>query len=230
MKKMTTRKNPKGQRKTLKCPHCGKSFHNAQGLSGHLRSQHPSQNAPTTPVPDVKQKGEVGAPALPSTGAHEHLRAAFAVLSQRNKEIDEAITRLEALKAEKETVRRKLEAVNAALEVFGKHKLEISEAALEMELAQGSLRLENQHAVDAKTDRPPEFTGNKTELVRAVVQSRGSVGAAPKDIDQIFTERGIEKSKNAIYNALFSLVKQKKLKKKDGQYFSIESPGSKATV
>lgn len=94
------------------------------------------------------------------------------------------------MKAEKETVRRELEAVNAALEVFGKPKLEASEEALEMGLPKGSLRLDNQHALDARTDRPPEFIGNKTEFVRAVVQSRGSAGAAPKDIDQVFTERG----------------------------------------
>jgi len=59
--------------------------------------------------------------------------------------------------------------------------------------------------------------------VRAVVQSRGSAGAAPKDINQVFVERRIEKSKNAIYNALESLVRQKKLRKKEGQYFSLES-------
>jgi hypothetical protein len=63
--------------------------------------------------------------------------------------------------------------------------------------------------------------------VRAVVQSRGSVGTAPKDIEQVFAGRGIEKSKNAIYNALVSLVKQKKLKKKDGHYFYQESSARK---
>jgi hypothetical protein len=47
----------------------------------------------------------------------------------------------------------------------------------------------------------------------------------PRDIDQVFTERGIERSKNVIYNALHSLVRQKKLKKKDGNYFYMERAG-----
>src|SRR5260370_17881304 len=75
----------------------------------------------------------------------------------------------------------------------------------------------------ASAREAPEFTGNKTEFVRAVVQSCGSAGAAPKDIDQVFLHRRIEKSKNAIYNALDSLVRQKKLKKEDGHYFYVES-------
>ena len=58
--------------------------------------------------------------------------------------------------------------------------------------------------------------------MRAVVQIRGAAGATPKEIDQVFAERGIEKSKNAIYNALDSLVRQNKLKKKNNQYFHIE--------
>ena len=56
------------------------------------------------------------------------------------------------------------------------------------------------------------------------------MGAAPKEIDQVFAERGIEKSKNVIYNALFSLVRQKKLKKKDGQYFYIGSPAGRTAA
>jgi hypothetical protein len=152
------------------------------------------------------------------------------VLSQRDREIDEAISRLEALKAEKEAVRRELEALNAVLGVFGERDLEAPEKALEMGLAKGSPRLDTQDAVDARSNRTPEFTGNKTEFVSAVVQSRGSAGTAPKDIDQVFEQRGIENSKNAIYNALVSLVRQKKLKKKDGQYFYIESPAGKTTA
>jgi hypothetical protein len=75
----------------------------------------------------------------------------------------------------------------------------------------------------ASAREAPEFTGNKTEFVRAVVQSCGSAGAAPKDIDQVFVQRRIEKSKNAIYNALDALVRQKKLKKEEGHYFYVES-------
>jgi hypothetical protein len=272
MKKMTTQKNPRKPQREFKCPQCGKSFQNAQGLSGHVRYLHPKPKRPaaTIPQPAAKQRTKVGASALvPSTAAHEHLQAAFAVLSQRGPEIEAEIARLEALKAEKEIIQRELEAVKAALKVFSARESPADEK-VETERAQGSTLLDTREAAGANADaspggqpgifeaatilkstashrdrqrtvaqrantsqdgqsrRPdagkaPEFTGNKTEFVRAVVQSRGSVGAAPKDINQVFVERRIEKSKNAIYNALESLVRQKKLTKKEGQYFSLES-------
>lgn len=74
----------------------------------------------------------------------------------------------------------------------------------------------------------PAFDGNKTEFVRALVEDRGSNGAVPKDIADVFTARGIGRSENLIYNALSTLVKQKKLKKQDGRYFAT-SMESKAT-
>jgi hypothetical protein len=234
MKKTTTQKNPGVQQKSLKCPHCGKSFQNSQGLSGHIRYQHKSQKAHTpTAQPEARRKAKVSAPApVTNTGAYEHLKAAFAVLNQRDGEIDRAITRLEALKTEKEIVRRELQAVTAALNVFGEREVAGDQGA-ETEPAKGDTPrhtpLDTQDAVTVKADRTPEFTGNKTDFVRAVVQSRGSVGAAPKDIDHVFAERGIEKSKNAIYNALVSLVRQKKLKEKDGHYFYLEGPARTTT-
>jgi hypothetical protein len=72
----------------------------------------------------------------------------------------------------------------------------------------------------SETGVTPEFVGNKTDFVRAVVEARGRSGATPGDIDQAFTTRRIERSRNLIYTALSALVKQKKLKKKDGRYFS----------
>jgi hypothetical protein len=228
MKKTTAGKNLGAQQKNLKCPHCDKSFQNSQGLSGHIRYQHTSRKAHIpTAQPGTERAAKVGAPALvSSTGAHEHLKAAFTVLNQRDREIEQAITRLEALKAEKETVGRELEAVTAALNVFGERGV-AGDEGVETEPAKGDTPLDTQEAEGAKGGRTPEFTGNRTEFVRAVVQSCGSVGAEPKDIEQVFAERRIEKSKNAIYNALVSLVTQRKLKKKDGRYFYLESPARK---
>jgi hypothetical protein len=268
MKKTTTQQNLRKPPKKFKCPQCGKSFQNAQGLSGHLRYLHPKpKRLATIPQPEAKQKTKVAAPAVvPSTAAHEHLQAAFAVLSQRGPEIEAEITRLEALKAEKEIIQRELGAVKAALKVFG---ISFTDVKVETERGKETTLLDTREAAVANADassgehpgileaasslestadprnrqlpaqrantsqngqslRPdagkaPEFTGNKTEFVRAVVESRGSAGAAPKDIDQVFVQRRIEKSKNAIYNALDSLVRQKKLRKKEGQYFSLES-------
>ncbi len=69
----------------------------------------------------------------------------------------------------------------------------------------------------------PEFSGNKTALVRALVEGRGSSGATPKEIDDIFTARKIGRGKNLIYNTLSAFVKQKELQKKDGRYFSAST-------
>jgi uncharacterized C2H2 Zn-finger protein len=225
MKKATAQKNSRQPQKRFKCPQCGKIFQNAQGLSGHLRYLHFKPKRPASvPEPAAKQQAKVSAPApVSSTGAHEHLKAAFAVLKQRDGEIDQAITRLEALTAERETVRRELAAVTAALNVFGERGV-AGDEGVETEPPKVDTALDTQEAEDAKAGWTPEFTGNKTEFVRVVVQSRGPVGAEPKDIAQVFAERSIEKSKNAIYNALVSLVTQKKLKKKDGRYFYLESP------
>src|ERR1700741_4355411 len=36
----------------------------------------------------------------------------------------------------------------------------------------------------------PEFNGNKTDFVRALVEARGSSGATPRDINEAFVIRG----------------------------------------
>jgi hypothetical protein len=105
----------------------------------------------------------------------------------------------------------------------------ISESVGKDGVQQGSAAHRAQSGLDktvqgTRSRRTAELSGNKTEFVHALVQFRGAAGATPKDIDQAFVERGIEKSKNAIYNALDSLVRQKKLKKKDGKYFYANHP------
>lgn len=77
----------------------------------------------------------------------------------------------------------------------------------------------------SETTVTPEFGGNKTDFVRSVVEAQGPSGATPRDIDQAFTTRRIDRSRNLIYNALSALVKQKKLKKKGDRYF-LGSTGS----
>jgi hypothetical protein len=72
----------------------------------------------------------------------------------------------------------------------------------------------------SETAAAPEFTGNKTDFVRAVVEAGGPSGVTPRDIDEAFATRKIDRSKNLIYNALSALVKQKKLKKKGDRYLS----------
>src|SRR5260370_25816214 len=138
MKTTTTQKNPRPQ-KQFKCPQCGKSFQTAQGLSGHVRYLHRKPKRPASiPQPEAKQKAKVGAsPLASSTGAHEHLQAAFAVLSRRVRETEVEISRLEALKAEKEIIGRELEAVKVALQVFREREL-VAEDNGEAKRAKGS--------------------------------------------------------------------------------------------
>ncbi len=73
---------------------------------------------------------------------------------------------------------------------------------------------------ESETAATPEFTGNKTDFVRAVVEARGRSGITTREIDEAFTIRRIERSRNLIYNALSALVKQKELKKQRDRYFS----------
>ncbi|MGA8596605.1 MAG: hypothetical protein WB676_17995 [Bryobacteraceae bacterium] len=83
---------------------------------------------------------------------------------------------------------------------------------------------------EPETAVTPEFTGNKTDFVRAVVEAHGTSGAAPREIDQAFTTRGIGRSKNLIYSALGALVRQKKLKKKGDRYLSVSVDSSVKSV
>ena len=253
MKKTTTAKNSKKQDDKFKCPECGKTFQTAQGLSGHVRYLHAEPKRPAAKEqPTAKPQTKVEAPMpIASSGAHQHLQSAFAVLQEREREIEAEIARLEALKPEKESIQRELEAVKAALDVFGERESPAN-GNVEAEAAKGSTSLETpetvgtvedstpepaaegqpkQRSAGEKVNAPrngksrgtdgnaPEFTGNKTQFVQAIVRSSGSAGIAPKDIDQMFVKRRIEKSKNAIYNALDSLVRQKKVRKDEGRYF-----------
>jgi hypothetical protein len=80
------------------------------------------------------------------------------------------------------------------------------------------------------TETAPVFSGSKTDFVAAIVKARGISGATPKEVSDVFSARGIARSKNLIYNALSLLVKQKKLKKKDGRYFSVSADSREKPV
>ena len=73
-----------------------------------------------------------------------------------------------------------------------------------------------------------EFTGNKTNLVAAIVETFGRAGATPKEVDSVFTERKVARSKNLIYNTLSYLVAQKKLVRNEGRYFVTGGASSAA--
>src|SRR5438270_8229177 len=71
------------------------------------------------------------------------------------------------------------------------------------------------------TETAPVFSGSKTDFVAAIVKARGISGATPKEVSDVFSARRIPRSRNLIYDALSLLVKQRKLEKKDGRYFSV---------
>jgi len=54
----------------------------------------------------------------PNTGAHEHLKKALEELTQRIDQIEGELSRMEPLRAEKEIIRKQIEALNSALLAF----------------------------------------------------------------------------------------------------------------
>jgi hypothetical protein len=77
----------------------------------------------------------------------------------------------------------------------------------------------------------PPFTGNKSAFVAAIVQAHGSSGVTAKGVKDIFAERKVKASQNLVYNALTGLVKQKKIERRDGQYFSrVKAAGKPAAT
>src|SRR5438067_6120009 len=47
------------------------------------------------------------------------------------------------------------------------------------------------------TETAPVFSGSKTEFVAAIVKARGISGATPKEVSDVFSARGIARSKNS---------------------------------
>jgi hypothetical protein len=117
-------KNTAGKGTPWKCPECGKTFLNKQGLGGHLRYQHPDRGAEPLPPPVEppvempEPEPEVAAASVPPSGAREHLKAAWEVLKKRQAEVDAELGRFESLRAEKDSIQKELEAVGGALQVF----------------------------------------------------------------------------------------------------------------
>ena len=83
-----------------------------------MRPRPESLQAPKS-LPVTRSAPTVPAAAVSPTDAHEHLKAALLELTQRNRQIDEDLARMEGLQAEKEIIRKQIDAVNAALQAFG---------------------------------------------------------------------------------------------------------------
>ena len=76
-----------------------------------LRRTKPS----AVPVAAGDVKGDT--PVL-NTGAHEHLATALEMLTQRSRQIEVELARVETLQAQQDMIRKQIEAINAAMPVF----------------------------------------------------------------------------------------------------------------
>ena len=150
---------------------------------------------------------------------------------QLEKRIQELRSGIESQKTELAAYERVLEIELA--HVGQAHRTEATETA---EIAQqnivpsegqfsptGAAASETAIARAAGTEAGADFSGSKTDFVAAIVKERGASGATPKEVGDVFSARGIARSRNLIYNALSALVKQRKLAKRDGRYFSLSS-------
>jgi hypothetical protein len=112
----------------LRCPHCDQTFQRPQGLSGHVRYKHGSLAAikvapplekveiPTAdPMPDEATM-TVGAA---NTGVSKYLKTALEQLTRRQRQIEQELGRMEALQAEREVIRKQIDALSVAMQAFG---------------------------------------------------------------------------------------------------------------
>jgi 5'-deoxynucleotidase YfbR-like HD superfamily hydrolase len=54
----------------------------------------------------------------PNASAQEHLKTALQELTQRQRDVDEQLSRIETLQSEKGAITKQIDAVNAALQAF----------------------------------------------------------------------------------------------------------------
>ena len=111
------------KRKTRKlvCAHCDRAFARPSSLATHIRYLHPGKSQATALPATAPPNRRAPAPAplvAPSAGVEEHLRIALQELAQRQRDIDEQLSRIETLQSEKEAIANQIGAVNAALQAF----------------------------------------------------------------------------------------------------------------
>jgi hypothetical protein len=167
-------------------------------------------NAPNpVPLTPVSSRGKEGADAT-----RDLLAKAYAQLTERKRVIEEQLSRFDDLRKELETIDAQVESLKNTVTLFGIN--EQPKSLPESEKA-GAVELETPVASPAGAEEL-EFTGNKRDFVKAIVQSHGSEGIRPKEIERIFSDRKIDKGRNLIYNALSLLVKQGIMKRDNGRY------------
>ena len=152
------------------------------------------------------------------------LSKAFAQLTKRKREIEEHLGRFDDLRKELETIDAQIESLKSTVTLFG-----IADQSTSHPLTREVTNAEMETPGDSPAGGERlEFTGNKRDFITAIVKSRGAAGIAPKEIEKIFSDRKIEKSRNLIYNALSMLVKQRVVSRDNGRYSILAGKQSAA--
>ena len=229
-------------KQTLQCPFCSKKSTRGAGLASHIRSAHPGKHAvgKVLSSPKSTPKAAPAVPAKPAVvqasakrGALERtqnagaenptanlLSKAYQQLSERRRAIEAELGRFDRLNKELETIDLQIASLKATLGVFEGSPQPVSSDTPE----------EPSGTQEPQPETPPkaaetEFTGNKRALVASIVESRGLAGVTPKEIEEVFAKRKIEKGRNLIYNALSLSVKDGRMRRQDGKYFPATRPG-----
>jgi hypothetical protein len=111
-----------GKAKKLRCGYCDKTFARPSSLATHMRYRHPGKSRAGTALPTTTLP-KLSAPAAtplvaPNMSVGEHLKTALQELTQRQRDIDEQLSRVETLKTEKEAITKQIDAVTGALQTF----------------------------------------------------------------------------------------------------------------
>lgn len=104
--------------KSLTCSQCGQSFKAPHNLAQHIQYRHQ-----VTPRVDTKRSAEVRTEASPIVSAavsnpHAHLEAALQELTQRQRAVEEQLSRMAGLQAEKDAIMKQVEALSVAISAF----------------------------------------------------------------------------------------------------------------